>query len=124
MNETDLLHALIESVPFELPHVRVFRRNIINRAVEIEGRRVHLRNGISGQGDAYALVQGGRHIEIETKAARGAMRAAQVSWSGFCATWGVPHVVLRARRGEPPGETVGRWVEELRDVVTRGAIDG
>lgn len=119
MSEHDLLALFLRAAPKALPAVRVFRRNIIRRSVEIDGRKVHLVNGIPGQGDAYALVQGGRHIEIETKAAKGAMREAQERWREFCASWGVAYVMLRARKGEAPAATVARWCEELR-----GTIDG
>src|SRR5690349_2412214 len=117
MNETDLLHTFIERVPHALPDVRVFRRNIINRVVEEHGRKFQLKNGIKGQSDAYALVRGGRHVEIETKAASGKMREAQERWRAFCLGWSVPHLVLRARRNETPDETVNRWTDELRAVV-------
>lgn len=117
LTETDLLHMFIERAPFALPHVRVFRRNVINRAVEIDGRTVHLRNGVPGMGDAYALVLGGRHVELETKSARGKMRDAQESWAEWCHGWGVPHLVLRARRDEAPDQTIARWLEELRAIL-------
>lgn len=120
-SETDLLHLFIERAPRHLPDVRVFRRNIINRVVEENGRKFHLRNGIVGQADAYALVRGGGHIEIETKAARGTMQDAQKRWRSFCEEWDVPHLVLRARRHEAFDETVMRWIDELRAVVTRRA---
>ncbi len=110
MNETDLLHTLIERAPHHLP-VRVFRRNIIND-VSVRGHR--LRNGIKGQADAYAIGRGGKHIEIETKAARGAMREAQEAWRAWCVSWGIPHLVLKAAKNETPEETVGRWIEEMK----------
>lgn len=117
MNETDLLHHLIQRAPLAIPGVRVFRRNIINRVVEEHGRKFQLRNGIAGQADAYALVRGGTHVEIEAKAARGVVREAQERWQAFCLEWGIPHLVIRARRGETPDETVTRWIDELRAVV-------
>lgn len=117
MSEHDLLALFIRQAPKAIPSVRVFRRNIINRTVTIEGRRVHLHNGIPGQGDAYALLKGGRHVEIETKAAKGTMREAQERWLDFCEAWQVPHLVLRAKRDEPADTTVTRWIEELRGVL-------
>lgn len=115
-NETDLLHTLIARAPSALPNVRVFRRNVLNVATA-HGFRA--RNGIPGMADAYALVVGGLHVEIETKSARGQLRGAQENWAEFCHGWGVPHVVLRAQRGEPPDRTVARWIAELSDVVSR-----
>lgn len=118
LNETDLLHLLIQRVPMTLPEVRVFRRNIIN--VEAKGG-FRVRNGIKGQADAYAIVRGGRHVEIETKAARGTMREAQELWRTFCLTFGIPHLVLRAAKDESADSTVARWIEELRTTLTRAA---
>ena len=117
MSEHDLLALFIREAPKALPNLRVFRRNIINRVVMIEGRKVHLVNGIPGQGDAYALLKGGRHVEIETKAARGTMRAGQERWRGFCAAWQIPHLTLKARKGETAAVTVDRWIEELRGAL-------
>lgn len=114
MNETDLLHRFIERVPHALPYVRVFRRNVLN-VQTIQGFRA--RNGTKGQADAYALVLGGRHVEIETKAARGVMADAQIAWRAFCDTFRVPHLVLRARKGEPADATVARWIDELREMI-------
>lgn len=121
MSEHDLLALFIREAPKALPACRVFRRNIIRRKVVIEGRPVMLVNGIPGQGDAYALLKGGRHVEIETKAATGRMRAGQVRWRSFCAAWGVPHLKLHARAGETPAETVARWCEELGRTINGGA---
>lgn len=117
MSEHDLLALFIREAPKALPQLRVFRRNIINRTVTIEGRKVHLVNGIPGQGDAYALLRGGRHVEIETKDAKGRMGEAQIRWRAFCAAWGVPHLVMQARKGEAENETVTRWIEELRGAL-------
>lgn len=115
MNETDLLHHFILRAPLEIPALwRVERRNIINVAT-VHGARV--RNGIKGQADAFALTRGGLHIELETKAARGVLAEAQERWRDACQAAGIPHLVLRARRGETPGETVTRWIDELRAVV-------
>jgi len=114
MNETDLLHLFIERVPHSLPDVRVFRRNIIN-VETVHGFRA--RNGVKGQADAYAIVRGGRCVEIETKAARGVLQQAQRNWRAFCASFGVPHLVLRAAKGEEPSATVGRCIAELQAVV-------
>lgn len=121
MNENDLLALFLREAPRKLPAVRVFRRNIIRREVQIEGRTVHLVNGIPGQGDAYALIRrayrSALHVEIETKAAKGRMRAAQERWAAFCAEWGVPHLILRARADEEPRATVTRWINELRTLA-------
>ncbi len=111
MTETDLLNLLIERAPHALPHVRIFRRNILNVETKLGFRA---RNGIKGQSDAYAYTRGGKVVEIETKAARGTLAEAQKAWRTFCETWGIPHLVLRARPNEQPDDTVARWIEELR----------
>ena len=121
MSEHDLLALFIREAPKALPACRVFRRNSIRQTVNRDGREVHLRNGIPGQADAYALLKGGCHVEIETKSATGRMRAAHERWRTFCAAWGVPHVVLHARAGESPGQTVARWCEELGRTINGGA---
>jgi hypothetical protein len=114
LNETDLLHLLLVRAPLALPDVRLFRRNVLNVATD-KGFRA--RNGIKGQADAYALVRGGLHVELETKAARGRLEERQVAWREFCHEWRVPHLVLRARAREEPNETVARWIEEIRTIV-------
>lgn len=111
LDETDLLHVFIARAPLTLTHVRLFRRNIIN--VEAKGG-FRVRNGIKGQADAYALARGGAHVELETKAARGIMREAQLRWRAFCLAFGIPHLVLRALPQEDPDDTVARWIGELR----------
>jgi hypothetical protein len=117
LSETDLLHIFIERAPHVLPHVRVFRRNVINRTVTEGDRKFTLKNGIKGQADAYALIRGGRHVEIETKAARGAMREAQERWRDFCLAFAIPHLILKAKKDEAPVVTIERWVEELREII-------
>ncbi len=115
MNETDLLHTLILRAPLAIPSLwRVERRNIINVTTD---RGARVRNGVKGQADAFALTRGGRHIEIETKAARGVLAEAQERWRDACHAHHVPHLVLRARRNESPDDTVNRWIDELRAVV-------
>ena len=94
-----------------MPAVRVERRNIINVETK-QGFRV--RNGIKGQADAFATVEGGLHVEIETKAAGGKLAEAQERWRASCLRRRIPHLVLRARKGESPDDTVTRWIDELR----------
>lgn len=117
LNETDLLHIFIERVPHALPHCRVFRRSIINRKVTEGGRTFVLRNGIKGQADAYAIARGGRHVEIEMKAAGGSLEKEQKAWRAFCAAFEIPHLVLRAKKDEAPVVTVERWVNELGEIL-------
>lgn len=117
MNETETLLKFIAAVPGALPHVRVFRRNIINAPVERGGRHFHAKAGIKGQADAYAIVEGGGHVEIETKAAKGRMLDEQLAWRAQMLVMRVPHLVLRILPNEHPDATVERWLAELRAVV-------
>jgi hypothetical protein len=73
--------------------------------------------GIAGQCDLYGLVRGGHHIECELKSARGVLNPEQESWMNWCIAWGVPHLVLKAVKGESIDQTVSRWCEELGGVV-------
>ena len=114
MNETDLLHAFRTAVPFALPDVRIYRRNIINARSD---KGVRLRNGIKGQADAYAIVRGGLHVEIETKAARGVLSDEQKAWRDYCLAFDIPYLMPKAKADETPEQTVARWVEELREVI-------
>lgn len=116
MDETDLLHLFMVATPATLPHVCIFRRNILNVRTDT-GRRV--RNGIKGQADAYALVDGGRHVELEAKSATGVMSPKQLAWQRNCRRRGIPHLVIRARQTETPDATVARWVAELREEIAR-----
>ncbi len=117
MIETDIVRLFVLRVSRDLPDARAFIRTIVDRVVEIEGRKVRLISGIPGQGDVDVFLRGGRRIEVEAKAARGKMREAQERWQAFCHDFAIPHLVVRARKGEAPEETVTRWVAELRDLV-------
>jgi hypothetical protein len=117
MNETALLMKFIAEVPDHMPNVRVFRRTIINAEVARGGRSFRLKAGIKGQADAYAYVDGGRVVEIETKAAKGRLLEEQHAWRAFCSERRIPHIVLRARIHERPSETVDRWITELRGAI-------
>lgn len=115
MTETDLLFLFLSEVPKRLPTVRAFRRAIFRRQEMADG--YFMSAGIPGQCDVYAYVKGGRVIEIELKAAKGRMREAQARWRTLCQEWGVPHLVLRAGKGEAAEATVVRWVSELKACV-------
>lgn len=120
-SETDCLRAFIAQASYHLP-VRVFQRPIVNATATARGKTWHLRAGITGQADAYAIVRGGGHVEIETKSARGQMRVAQLEWATFCRGFGIPHIVLRVGKGELPAATVLRWIAELRVVLPAPAV--
>ncbi len=119
MIETALVKLFIARVPIVLPNVRAFERTIIDRVVDIHGKKVRLRSGIPGQSDVWALVKGGRHIEIEAKAIHGRMGDDQKRWKAFCDAGWCEHMIVYERETEFPHETVERWCQELRAVVER-----
>lgn len=104
----------VQGAAYLVPTCRVFRRSIIN--VETKGGW-RAKAGIKGQADYYAIVRGGRIVELETKAARGVLEEAQKAWRAFCIDWQIPHLVLRAQRNEAPSDTVQRWCEELKEAI-------
>ena len=111
MRELDLGAILTERLPYALPDVLIFRRSILN--VETKGGW-RARAGVPGQADYYAVTRGGRHVELETTAARGRLRPAQEAWRARCEALAIPYRVLRAAPGEAPEATVARWIEEIR----------
>lgn len=111
--ESTLQAALLLAAPARLPSLRLFRRNVL--AVRIDGRSV--RAGIKGQSDLYGMVQGGRHIEVELKGVGKPLSPEQKAWQAWCVEWGVPHVVLRAAKGETVEGTVERWIGELAALI-------
>ena len=112
MSETDLLWMFLQAVPREMPHVLAFRRNII-RGATIGKSQSRISNGIPGQADAYAVARGGKHVELETKSVAKQLEPKQRAWRDRCEQLEIPHLVLRANKGEAPEATVARWVDEL-----------
>lgn len=113
-----MLGAFLEAAPFALPTLRIFRRQVLHvEAVGRDGRRFRVAAAAKGQCDAYALVRGGRCIEIEAKAVRGKLRPAQEAWRDWCRAWEIPWLMLQALPREHPNDTVVRWLEELAEVV-------
>jgi hypothetical protein len=103
-------------VPFVFPHVHVFRRQIVNVETK-EGWRA--RAGIKGQADYYAIIDGGGHVEIETKAWKHKFYPEQIAWRKFCEDNRIPYMAPTARKGEEPEATVDRWIAELGELVKR-----
>jgi hypothetical protein len=115
MLESTLQNALLLAAPKKLPNLRLFRRNVGTARLR-GGHTVSF--AVAGQADLYALVVGGRHIEVELKQASAPKKlpADQQAWADFCHTWSVPHIVLRARPEETVEQTVDRWCDELRAI--------
>ena len=114
MTESVLQAALLLEAPKSLPHIRLFRRNVIAARV---GERT-VRAGIKGQCDLYGYVRGGRTIEVELKAAGKTLSPEQRVWRNWCLEWGIPHIVLTGAKGETVDQTVERWLGELEQLIT------
>lgn len=113
-HESTLQAALLLAAPAHLPALRLFRRNVIaTRVRDREGRERTVRAGIAGQADLYALVRGGVHLEIELKNVGETLNPNQRIWRDWCVEWGIPHIVLTAKKGETTKETVERWLSEI-----------
>ncbi len=113
--ESELQSALLLAAPIALRDVRLFRRNI--GKASFKGSVVAF--GIRGQSDVYAIVRGGRIIELELKTADGRLSKDQLAWQSFCRAWSVPHAVLRALAGETVEKTVARWLTEIGSLVSK-----
>lgn len=118
LGELALMNLFLQTAPFHLPGIHVERRAIIN---ERSARGHWLKNGEEGQSDVFVVYRG-LHVELEMKASKGSMRKAQLRWRARCVNppkgWHrIPHLILTARKGEPPADTVARWVAELRTAV-------
>lgn len=112
--ESILQADLLLAAPRELPNLRLFRRNIL--AVRIEGRAMSA--GIPGQSDLYGITRGiARHVELELKSLTGRSSPEQKVWAAWCATWGIPHLVLRPLPDESTSQTVTRWCHEIRQAL-------
>lgn len=113
MREIPLMQAFQHAATMQLPHVRLFRREI--HKATIEGRQV--KAGIRGQCDLYGIARGGLHVELECKALDGRLRPEQKVWREWCQKGEVPWLLLKPEKGEEPAATVARWVSELQQIV-------
>jgi len=115
--ESKLQTALLLAAPRELPDLRLFRRNVgSGQFVDYAGHGRVVQFGIAGQADLYTIARGGMHTEVELKSATGTLSTEQKKWADFCHAWGVPHIVLKAKKDETVEETVRRWCTELREM--------
>lgn len=115
-HEADYMRALMSRASSELPHVRLFRRNV--GMTSVGGRT--FRSGIKGQCDLYVLARGGWYGEVELKRYT-KLSEDQERWRDWCNQWGVPWVCLSVSKGEEPAATLARWCGELRQFVP-GAV--
>ncbi len=113
-SENDLRNAFVAAVPFHFPDWLAFVRQILN--VEARGGW-RAKAGVRGQADIYMIGRGGRHIEVECKAAKGRWREAQLAWRARCAPLAIPDLVRKVGPGEQPARPQARWVEEFRPLA-------
>ena len=113
MLESAYQDHLLLLAPARLPQLRLFRRNVAK--VRIKGRVV--RFAIAGQCDLYGIFKRGMHVELELKGPRGVLEPDQESWRDFCFAWGVPWLLLKARKEESVEGCVERWIGEISAVL-------
>lgn len=115
MNHESRLQAkLLLEAPKRFADMRLFRRNI-GSATMRGGYTVNF--GIPGQADLYAIVRGGRHVEIELKSVGKTLEPDQRNWASWCAEWGIPHIMLQAKKDETDEEVIDRWCGELEKLL-------
>ena len=105
--EIPLMRELLYEAARALPHVRLFRRNILKLKV-IDARTNKDRMviaGIPGQCDLYFYVYGGRGGEIEIKSQHGRLTPEQKAWRDWCLAGQIPWLCLWPWQGEGPVET-------------------
>jgi hypothetical protein len=110
--EIPLLRELLYEAARALPHLRLFRRNVLKLKV-IDSRTNKDRMviaGIPGQCDLYGYIYGGRVIEVELKSQNGRLTTEQRAWRDWCLAGQIPWVCLWPWPNEAPAQTVRRWV--------------
>ncbi len=117
MSESVLQAKLLLEAPKRIPHLRLFRRNVV--VARMENRTV--RAGIKGQCDLYGYFRGSIAVEVELKAAGKSSSPEQRAWAEWCKEWRVIHAVLRAQKGESDEQTIDRWCAELAELYERYA---
>ena len=113
--EVTLQSMFLLKLPFEIPTLRVFRRNV--GAARMKGRHV-VTFGVKGQCDTYGIADYGRHIECELKALHGRLNPFQKAWRAWCLEHHVPYMLAIEKRGEAHEQTVDRWIAEMKALAT------
>lgn len=116
MSETDLVKLFSYEAVRRDPSLRIFRRNIVAART---AAGTFVRAGIKGQADVYGFLSGSPAVpfELEAKAHAGRPTEEQIAWANFCRRMGIPHLFLRAHKGERPTATVNRWIDELQTLL-------
>ena len=115
IRETDELQpAFLELIPFHVPHLRFFRRS--NAVTRVHGRMMTF--GLAGMPDLYGIFDGGMHLEVELKGAKGRLSPEQIIFQGWCADHRVPYLLLKAKAAETIQQTAERWCAEVQALAT------
>lgn len=113
--EIPLMRELLYEAGKAMPHLRLFRRNILRlKMTDSRGKERMVIAGVPGQGDLYGIVFGGGHLEVELKSKNGRLTPEQRAWRDWCLAGQIPWLCLWPWPGEAPEETVRRWVEAIR----------
>jgi hypothetical protein len=121
--EDVLREAFLVQMPHALPHVRLFYRNIIDRHVidPRTHREYQLKSGSPGMADLYGHARASPWpipIEIELKTWDGRQSKEQRAWQAFTTMMKIPYLLLRQKKGETTDQTVSRWIQEVKALLT------
>lgn len=113
--EIPLMRELLYEAARAIPHLRLFRRNILRlKVVEARtGKDRMVIAGVKGQCDLYGIQWGGRCMEIEIKSQNGRLAPEQRAWRDWCLAGQIPWLCLWPWQNETKEETVQRWVSAI-----------
>ncbi len=110
--ETELRRFYVAECTERFLDARLFIRNV----GQFQDERGNVfKAGITGQADVWGWLYRPPHpmpLEIELKNVRTPERPGQKAWKAYCDSNRVPHLKLRAKKGETPRQVIDRWVAE------------
>ncbi len=116
--ETQLGNFLLVRFPLLVQNALIFRRPIIRARATAGGRTWQAVAGVPGQADFYVVAQGGLHVEVETKSARGTLRAAQDAWMARCIALRIPYVLARVPKdAASPDDIIRVWCDAIETAI-------
>jgi hypothetical protein len=99
----------------DVKSVRFFKRN--TGILPVDGRYFHA--STPGMCDMYGISVGhARHYEIEVKNIKTPWRRGQREWRDLCAANRWPWLLLRVARAETTEQTLSRWVDEVKLLIS------
>lgn len=121
MIETALRREFIAAAVRAMPdRVRLYARNVGVFKLQ-DGRWFH--SAVKGQSDVWGYFRDRnritRPIEIELKRVRHKVDDAQEQWRIHCEQWSITYLMLIERKDDT--DTVGRFVQELREAINAAA---